>query len=131
MGVLRQIHDHAFSPDARGDAVDQGRKLVTVMHMGIEIALLLHDDFGAAGGQADQIKTEAGIKRIIEGIEPFAKQAVDDLPLRHRPPRVDHDRAHYAVGAEKLASSRRAPLPCFSMVATSVAASRDKVVEIT
>lgn len=80
------------------------------MHMGIEIALLLHDDFGAAGGQADQIKTEAGIKRIIEGIEPFAKQAVDDLPLRHRPPRVDHDRAHYAVGAEKARFQPPRPL---------------------
>ena len=46
--VLRQMHDHAFSPDARGDAVDQGRQFVIVVHIGIEIALLLHDDFGAA-----------------------------------------------------------------------------------
>ena len=53
MGVLRQVHDHAPSADARGDAVDQGGQFVIVVHIGVEIALLLHHDFGAAGGQPE------------------------------------------------------------------------------
>ncbi len=53
VGVLRQMHDHAFSADARGDAVDQCGHLVIVVHIGIEIALLLHDDFGAAGATGE------------------------------------------------------------------------------
>ena len=64
MGVLRQVHDHALAADPRGDAVDQRRQFVIVMHIGIEIALLLHDDFGAAGGQANEIEAETGIERI-------------------------------------------------------------------
>ena len=64
MGVLRQVDDHAPSADARGDTVDQGCQFVIVVHIGIEIALLLHDDFGAACGQANEIEPEAGIERI-------------------------------------------------------------------
>ena len=33
MGVLRQMHDHALSADARGDAVDQRGQFVIVMDM--------------------------------------------------------------------------------------------------
>jgi len=64
MRILRQVHDHAPSADARGDTVDQGCQFVIVVHIGIEIALLLHDDFGAACGQANEIEPEAGIERI-------------------------------------------------------------------
>ena len=84
MGVLRQMHDHAPAADARGDAVDQSGQFVIVMHIGIEIALLLHDDFGAAGGQPNEIEAEAGIERIVQGIEPLAKQPVDHLALWSR-----------------------------------------------
>ena len=90
MGVLRQMHDHALAADARGDAVDQRGQFVIVMDIGVEIALLLHHDFGAAGGQANEIEAEAGIERIVQRIEPLAKQAVDHLGLaspdgRYRP----------------------------------------------
>ena len=101
VGVLRQMHDHAVAADARGDAVDQGGEFVIVVHVGIEIALLLHHDFGAAGGQADEIEAETGIERIVQRVEPFAEQAVDHLGLRHRPPGIDGNRAHRAVGAEE------------------------------
>ena len=101
MRILRQMHDDALSADARGDAVDQRGQLVIVVDMGVEIALLLHHDLGAAGGQPDQIEAEAGIEGIGERIEPFAKQAVDDRASRHRTSGLDHDRAHRAVGAEE------------------------------
>ena len=60
------------------------------MDIGVEIALLLHDDLGAAGGKTDEIEAEAGIEGIVERIEPFAKQAVDHLgfaspDVRYRP----------------------------------------------
>src|ERR1700742_639129 len=51
MGVLRQMDGYAFAADARGNAVDQGRYFVIVVDIGIEIALLLYDDFGSARGQ--------------------------------------------------------------------------------
>ena len=101
MGILRQMHDHALAADPRGDAVDQGRKFVIVMHVGIEIALLLHDDFGAAGGQANEIEAETGIERIAQGLEPLAKQPVDHLAPGHRLPGIDHDGANRAIGAEE------------------------------
>src|SRR6202030_1762732 len=50
----------------RADAVDQRRQFVIVMNIGIEIALLLHHDFGTAGGQPNEIEAEAGIERIIQ-----------------------------------------------------------------
>src|ERR1700720_3613189 len=62
MGVLRQVHDHALSADPRGDAVDQGGQFVIVVHIGVEIALLLHHDFGAAGGQGNGMQGETGIE---------------------------------------------------------------------
>ena len=65
MGVLRQMHDDALSADARGDAVDQRGQFVIVMDIGVEIALLLHHDLGAAGGKTDEIEAEAGIERIV------------------------------------------------------------------
>ena len=102
MGVLRQVHDHALAADARGDAVDQGGQFVIVVHIGIEIALLLHHDFAAAGGQANEIEAETGIERIAQGIEPLAEQAVDHLGLGHGLSGIDHDRAHRAVGAEEM-----------------------------
>ena len=77
MSVLRQMHEHAFSPDTRGDAIDQCGELVIIVDIGIEIALLLHDDLGTAGAQADEIETEARIERIVKRIEPFAKQPID------------------------------------------------------
>ena len=101
MGVLRQVHDHAPAADARGDTVDQGRQLVIVVHIGIEIALLLHDDFGAACGQANEIETEAGIERIAQSIKPFVKQAVDHLGSGHGLSSVDNDGANRAIGAEE------------------------------
>ena len=101
MGVLRQMHDHAFAADPRGDAVDQSGQFVIVVHIGIEIALLLHDDFGAAGGQANEIEAETGIERIGEGIEPLAKQPVDDTGAGHAVSGVDCDGADRAVGAEE------------------------------
>ena len=101
MGVLRQMHDHALAADPRGDAVDQGGQFVIVMDIGIEIALLLHHDFGAAGGQANEIEAETGIERIVQRFEPFAKQPVDHFRLRHRTAGIDRDRAHRAVGAEE------------------------------
>ena len=64
MGVPRQVHDHALAADARGNAIDQGGQLIIVVHIGVEIALLLHDDFGAACAQADEIKAETGIEAI-------------------------------------------------------------------
>src|SRR3984893_16347330 len=64
MGVLRRVHDHAPAADARGDAIDQGGQFVIVVHIGIEIALLLHHDFGAAGGQPNEIESKTGIERI-------------------------------------------------------------------
>jgi len=131
MAVLRQVHDHAPAADARGDAVDQGRQFVIVMHIGIEIALLLHDDFRATGGQADEVESETGIERIVQGIEPLAKQAVDHLAFGHGLSGVHNNCANRAIGAKKLASSRRAPLPCCAIATTSICASRDNVVDIT
>ena len=101
MGVLRQVHDHAAAADARGDAVDQRGQFVIVVHIGVEIALLLHHDFAAAGGQANQIEAETGIERIAQCIEPLAEQPVD-----HRSPGdglsgIHRNRAHRAVGAEE------------------------------
>ena len=52
VGILRQMHDDALAADARGDAVDQRGQFVIVMDVGVEVALLLHHDLGAAGGQA-------------------------------------------------------------------------------
>ena len=101
MGVLRQMHDHAPAADPRGDAVDQRGQFVIVVHIGVEIALLLHHDFGAAGGQADEIEAEAGIERIGQRVEPLAKQPVDHLGPGHGLPGIDGDRAHRAVGAEE------------------------------
>ena len=89
MGILRQMHDHALAADARGDAVDQRGQFVIVMDIGVEIALLLHHDFGAAGGEPDEIEAEAGIEGIVERIEPLAEQAVDHLWLRHRTSGID------------------------------------------
>ena len=71
------------------------------MHISIEIALLLHHDFGAAGGQPNEIEAEAGIERIVQGIEPLAKQAIDHLALGHGLSGVHRNRAHRAVGAEE------------------------------
>ena len=101
MGVLRQVHDHAPAADARGDAVDQGRQFVIVVHIGIEIALLLHDDFGAAGAQANEIESETGIERIAQGAEPLAKQPVDHVASNHGLSGVDHDGTDRAIGAEE------------------------------
>ena len=99
--ILRQMHDHALSADARGDAVDQGGQFVIVMHGGVEIALLLHHDLGTAGGETNEIEAEAGIEGIAERIEPLAEQAVDRLRARHRAAGIDCDDAHRAVGAEE------------------------------
>ena len=126
MGVLRQVHDHAPAADARGDAVDQGGQFVIVVHIGVEIALLLHHDFGAAGGQANEIEAETGIERIVQRIEPLAKQPVDHLGLGHRLSGVDRDGAHRAVGAEEtglqppraLALLRPSPRPASRRAAT-------------
>ena len=131
MGVLRQVHDHALAADPRGDAVDQGRQLVIVVHIGIEIALLLHHDFDAAGRQANEIEAETGIERIVQGIEPLAKQPVDHLGLVTGCPVSTAIARTTPSVRKKCASSRRAPLPCLSIAATSIAASRDKVAEIT
>ena len=76
-------------------------QFVIVMHIGVEIALLLHHDFGAAGGQPDQIEAETGIERIAERIEPLAKQPVDHLGSGHGLAGIHRDRAHRAVGAEE------------------------------
>ena len=131
MGVLRQMHDDALAADARGDAVDQGGQFVIVVHMGIEIALLLHHDFDAAGGQPDEIEAEAGIERIVQGIEPLAEQPVDHLGLVTGCP-VSTAIARTAPSVrKKLASSRRAPLPCLSIAATSICGEADKVAAIT
>ena len=129
MGVLRQMHDDALAADPRGDAVDQGRHFVIVMRIGIEIALLLHDDFGAAGGQANEIETEAGIERIVKRIEPLAEQPVDHLGSGHGLSGIDRDRAHRAVGAEEmgfqppraLALLAPSPRPASAQAGTSVA----------
>ena len=61
---------------ARGDAVDQRGQFVIVMGIGVEIALLLHHDFGAAGGEANEIEAEAGIEGIVERIEPLATSRI-------------------------------------------------------
>ena len=131
MGVLRQVHDHASAADARGDAVDQGRQFVIVVDIGIEIALLLHDGFGATCGQANEIEPETGIERIVQGIEPFAKQAVDHLAFGHGLSGVNAIARTTPSVRKKWASSRRAPLPCCAIAATSMPASRDNVADIT
>ncbi len=95
------MHDDALAADAGGDAVDQRRDLVIVVHRGVEIALLLHHDLGTPRGKANEIEAEAGIERIAQRIEPLAEQAVDHLGPRHRPPGLDHDRAYRAIGAEE------------------------------
>ena len=64
MGVLRQVHDHAPRPNSRGNAVDQCRQFVIVVNLGIEIALLLHDDFSTVCREANEIESESGIERI-------------------------------------------------------------------
>jgi hypothetical protein len=81
------------------------------VHGGIEIALLLHHDLGAAGRQADEIEAEAGIEGIVERLEPLAEQAVDDGGPRHRQAGIDRDHAHGAISAEerRLQSAAR---PC-------------------
>ncbi len=101
MAILRQMHDHAPAADPRRDTIDQRGQFVIVVHMGIEIVLLLHHDFGAARRQANEIEAETGIERIAQRIEPFAKQPVDDSAFGHRQSSIHHDRAHRAVGAEE------------------------------
>jgi len=59
VGVLRQMHDHR-GRDARGDAIDQCSQIVIVGTLASRSRWLLHDDFGAAGGQPDQIEAETG-----------------------------------------------------------------------
>ncbi len=109
----RQMHDHALAADARGDAVDQRGEFVIVMDIGVEVALLLHHDFGAAGGETNEIEAEAGVERIVQRIEPLAEQAVDHISFRHRTAGIDRDRAHRAVGAEetRFQPSRALALP--------------------
>jgi len=101
VSILRQVHQDAPGADARRDAVDQRSQFVIVMDVSVEIALLLHHDFAAAGGKADEIETEAGVERIGKRIEPFAEQAVDHLTPGHRLSGIDHNRAHRSVGAEE------------------------------
>ncbi len=78
------------------------------MHIGIEVALLRHDDFGTAGGQPNEIESEAGIERIVQGLEPLAKQPIDHLASGGGLPGIHHDRAQGAVGAEEA----RFQAPC-------------------
>ena len=101
MCVLRQMHHDALAADARSDAVDQCRHVVIVLRARVEIALLLHHDFSAARGQANEIETEAGIERIGQCIEPLAKQPVDEIRLGDRLSGLHTDAAHRAVGAEE------------------------------
>ena len=132
MGVLRQMHDDTPAADARGDAVDQRGEFVIVMDIGVEIALLLHDDFGAAGGQPNEIEAETGIERIVQGIEPLAKQPVDHLRLGHGPSGIDANRAHRAVGAEetRFQPPRALALPVHRRD-QHVRPARDRFIEIT
>ena len=102
MGLLRQMHDHALSADAGGDAVDQGGHFVLVVHIGIEIALLRHHDFRAAGGQANEIESETGIERIVQRLEPFGKQPVDHSSPGHGLSGVDRNGSNHAIGAKEI-----------------------------
>ena len=132
VGVLRQMHDHALAADPRGDAVDQGGELVIVVHVGIEVALLLHDDFGAAGRQPDEVKAKTGIERIVRA-HPAARGTggrSSSLRVTGRPVSTAIVRTAPSV-RKKLASSRRAPLPCLSIALTSISARRESVIEIT
>ena len=131
MGILRQVNDHALAADARGNAVDQGRKLIIVMNVGVEIALLLHDDFGAARGQANEVESETGIERIAQSLQPLAKQPVDHLASGHRLPGIDHDGANRAIGAEETGFQPPRALALLCHRRTSVPANPDKVAEIT
>ena len=85
VGILRQMHDDALSPDARGDAVDQRGKFVIVVDVASRsrcccttISVRLADSLMRS--------KPAGIEGIVERIEPLAEQAVDHLRLRHRTP---------------------------------------------
>ena len=100
--------------------------------MGVEVALLLHHDFGAACGQPNEIESETGIERIAQSFQPLAKQPVDHLASGHGLPGIDHDGANRAIGAEetRLQTAAR-PCPACAIAATSVPANPDKVAEMT
>src|SRR3954452_17587527 len=101
MSVLRQMHEHASSPQTRGDAIDQCCELVIIVHVGIEVALLLNDDLSTAGAQADEIESEPRIERIAQGAEPLAKQTIDHFGFGDGLSGIDRDRADRAVGAKE------------------------------
>ena len=101
MRVLRQIDHDAPATNPRRDAIDQRGEFVIIVRIGIEVALLLDDDLGAARAEAHEIEAETGIERIGQCIEPLAKQPVDHGRLRDRLAGLDAETAHRAVGAEE------------------------------
>jgi len=90
-----RLRDDDFVFHAAGDAGDFFGDL------GVEIALLLHDDFGATCGQANEVESETGIERVAQRAEPLGKQPVDHRSPGHGLSGIDHDGANRAVGAEK------------------------------
>ena len=65
-------------------------------------------------------KPKPGSSGSFNASSPLTKQAADHFRLCHGPSGIDANRAHRAVGAEELASSRRAPLPCLPIAVTSM-----------
>jgi len=98
--------------------------------MGVEIALAAADDFGAARGQPNEVETEAGSRGSLSASSPLAKQPIDHRPLGHGlPVSTDSTRTAAISAEEDRLQPPAAPLPCFSIAATSVTASRDKVAD--
>ena len=69
--------------------------------------------FGMRHGQADQIEAEAGIERIGERRELFAKQPFDNLGIARGPARLDTETEDGAIGAEESRFERARPLAAF------------------
>jgi len=95
------------------------------VHIGVELALLLHHDFRAAGGQPDEIEAEAG-DRADRLKHPAARETAGPItPDRgHGLSGVPHDRAHRAIGAEeaRFQPPRALALPVHAMTTSRPAA---------
>src|SRR5271154_4018911 len=101
MRILRQVNDHALAANPRRNAIDQGCQFIIVMHVGVEIALLLYDDFSTASGQTNEVESETGIERIAQSLQPLTEQPVDHLASGDSLPGIDHEGANRTIGPKE------------------------------
>jgi hypothetical protein len=122
---------HAPAADRAAIAVDQARQFVIVVHIGIEIALLLHHDLDAAGGQANEIEAETGVERIANAssrsrnsrsidLQPWCT-GMSGIDGKSRAPRRRCGRK-FAAAAARPCPAGPSPRPHRGQPGTSVAA---------